>query len=267
MKRLAFIILIFTLVFFVDGFAQHRNVSGPSLTKAAKQTALKSNQKASTTKKKPSPTSTGKKKTKKKSPKKEEVIDLSIIVSGSHNGVDYVDLGLPSGNKWSVCNLGADAPIDAGAPFEWGAIMPYQEGYTTPNLYNSTGFYISGNSDYDPARYHLEGRWSMPSASDFEELGENCDFIFMDEDGYLFQNDDSFYALVIGPNGNIMFLPYVMLADDDEESFDMFGPYWTASPVDYSKTESLAFIINNEELYINEVPRNVCMMIRPILRR
>ena len=27
-----------------------------------------------------------------------------------HNGHEYIDLGLPSGNMWATCNLGADAP-------------------------------------------------------------------------------------------------------------------------------------------------------------
>lgn len=29
-------------------------------------------------------------------------------VSGSFNGHDYVDLGLPSGTLWATCNVGAD---------------------------------------------------------------------------------------------------------------------------------------------------------------
>ena len=29
--------------------------------------------------------------------------------SGSFNGHDYVDLGLPSGTLWATCNVGADS--------------------------------------------------------------------------------------------------------------------------------------------------------------
>ena len=41
-------------------------------------------------------------------------------VSGQINGHDYVDLGLPSGLKWTTCNIGASAPQEYGNYFAWG---------------------------------------------------------------------------------------------------------------------------------------------------
>lgn len=32
----------------------------------------------------------------------------------------YFDLGLPSGNLWATCNVGADSPEDYGDYFAWG---------------------------------------------------------------------------------------------------------------------------------------------------
>ena len=40
--------------------------------------------------------------------------------SGSANGHDYVDLGLPSGALWATCNVGASTPQEPGALFAWG---------------------------------------------------------------------------------------------------------------------------------------------------
>ena len=40
--------------------------------------------------------------------------------SGSANGYDYVDLGLPSGLKWATCNVGSDKPEGYGDYFAWG---------------------------------------------------------------------------------------------------------------------------------------------------
>lgn len=42
---------------------------------------------------------------------------VSAQTSGSHNGHDYVDLGLPSGVKWATCNIGASSPSSAGCEF------------------------------------------------------------------------------------------------------------------------------------------------------
>ena len=36
----------------------------------------------------------------------------------------YVDLGLPSGNLWATCNVGADAPEDYGDYFAWAETQP-----------------------------------------------------------------------------------------------------------------------------------------------
>ena len=37
---------------------------------------------------------------------------------------EYVDLGLPSGIKWAICNLGAAKPTEYGDYFAWGETTP-----------------------------------------------------------------------------------------------------------------------------------------------
>lgn len=39
---------------------------------------------------------------------------------GTANGHEWVDLGLPSGTKWAIMNVGADSPEDYGDYFAWG---------------------------------------------------------------------------------------------------------------------------------------------------
>ena len=46
-----------------------------------------------------------------------------------HNGIEYVDLGLPSGTKWAKCNVGAKSETDYGLYFAWGETEGYS-GYT-----------------------------------------------------------------------------------------------------------------------------------------
>ena len=42
--------------------------------------------------------------------------------SGQVSGHDYVDLGLPSGNLWATCNLGAHKLHEHGDYFAWGTM-------------------------------------------------------------------------------------------------------------------------------------------------
>lgn len=41
-----------------------------------------------------------------------------------HPQTDWVDLGLPSGVLWAMCNLGASAPEEYGNYYAWGEISP-----------------------------------------------------------------------------------------------------------------------------------------------
>lgn len=42
--------------------------------------------------------------------------------SGKERGHSYVDLGLPSGTLWAVCNVGAATPQDYGNHYAWGEV-------------------------------------------------------------------------------------------------------------------------------------------------
>ena len=48
----------------------------------------------------------------------------AIDNSGSLNGHDFVDLGLPSGTLWATCNVGANTPEGCGTYFAWGETCP-----------------------------------------------------------------------------------------------------------------------------------------------
>ena len=44
------------------------------------------------------------------------------------NGFEYVDLGLPSGTMWAICNVGASRPEDSGLLFQFGHVNGYKYG-------------------------------------------------------------------------------------------------------------------------------------------
>ena len=97
--------------------------------------------------------------------------------------VGYVDLGLPSGNLWAECNLGASSPEAYGDYYAWGEVEPKQE-YTYPNhkwykegapslgftKYNNEDGKLSLEDEDDAVIQKLGNGWRTPTLADFREL-------------------------------------------------------------------------------------------------
>ena len=93
--------------------------------------------------------------------------------TGTTNGYEWVDLGLPSGVKWATCNMGANSPQESGKEYAWEMF----------NVRSSWG-----------------DKWRMPKMEEFEELEEHCKIVptmFMGMKGVDCK----------GPNGNHIFIP------------------------------------------------------------
>ena len=107
---------------------------------------------------------------------KENVSDKS----GTIDGHDYVDLGLPSGTLWATCNVGASKPEDYGNYYAWGETA-------TKTVYDESNYKWTSYSSSSPAKYtgsssaELElsddaayvnwgKNWRMPSEAQCQEL-------------------------------------------------------------------------------------------------
>ena len=104
-------------------------------------------------------------------------------IGGSTDNVEYVDLGLPSGNLWAKCNLGASAPEAYGDYYAWGETKPKQE-YTqlnhkwykegAPSLgytkYNNEDGKMTLEDEDDAVIQNLGNGWRTPTLADFREL-------------------------------------------------------------------------------------------------
>lgn len=120
--------------------------------------------------------------------------EANVGNDSTHNGHEYVDLGLPSGIKWATMNVGADAAEDKGGRYAWGetetkasysswATYKYSEGSyntLTKYCYLSRYGYESFKDDKreleledDAANANWGGDWRMPTHADFNELREN----------------------------------------------------------------------------------------------
>ena len=146
--------------------------------------------------------------------------DTIVDNSGSFNGHDYIDLGLPSGTLWATCNVGAEAPEEYGDYFAWGETEPkeiydwstykYAKGdYDQLTKYCQNATY--GYEGYTDALYVLESLddaatvnwgdgWRMPSATEGEELLSQCS-----------HQRDTVNGVpglrIVGTNGNSIFMP------------------------------------------------------------
>ena len=112
-----------------------------------------------------------------------ELLKATAGIGGSTDKVEYVDLGLPSGNLWATCNLGASSPEAYGDYYAWGEVEPKQE-YTYPNhkwykegapslgftKYNNEDGKLSLEDEDDAVIQKLGNGWRTPTLADFREL-------------------------------------------------------------------------------------------------
>lgn len=104
-------------------------------------------------------------------------------IGGSTDNVEYVDLGLPSGNLWATCNLGASSPEAYGDYYAWGEVEPKQK-YTSLNhkwykegapsqgftKYNNEDGKLTLEDEDDAVIQKLGNGWRTPTLADFREL-------------------------------------------------------------------------------------------------
>ena len=112
-----------------------------------------------------------------------ELLKATAGIGGSTDKVEYVDLGLPSGNLWAKCNLGASAPEAYGDYYAWGETKPKQV-YTYPNhkwykegapslgftKYNNEDGKLTLEDEDDAVIQKLGNGWRTPTLADFREL-------------------------------------------------------------------------------------------------
>ena len=163
--------------------------------------------------------------------------------SGTQNGHEFVDLGLPSGILWATCNVGADTPEGFGDYFAWGEREPkeiydwksYKYGrffqeryelnkYCTDSCYGLNG-YVDGLTvlelDDDAASANWGAGWRTPTIGEWEELFVNTTGVWTTLNGVKGWR-------CTASNGNSIFLPAAGYWWDGVHNADL-GLYWSAS--------------------------------------
>lgn len=199
----------------------------------------------------------------------------------------YVDLGLPSGNLWASCNIGANKPEEKGSYFAWGEVVA-KSIFFWDNYFDTKGYEfsrnryfesnvqgkddfnmffpnggktkIAGDLCYDVATLKLGAPWHIPSKADFDELYDESSMI---PDIY----HGVFGFAVIGPNRKAIFIPAAGgIIGSDPVNKPNAGRYWLADLHSYYPDSAYYFGFNadSKNLVKDHTYRCIGYSIRPV---
>ena len=190
--------------------------------------------------------------------------------------MEYVDLGLPSGKKWSKKYLGAETVTDEGDYYAWGETSPKNIGDFTNEKY---GLLDGGWGEFrryhgkdgwkqlmpydDAATARLGNKWHIPTITEVKELFNNCTA------KEITLNGQSGIALVSKINNN-----YIFFRNNGYISGDKWGRTncclcWTADLYkdDVKIAEVFNIFIRGDKIFTEtgwSILRSRGMNIRPI---
>lgn len=179
-----------------------------------------------------------------------ELLKTTAGIGGSTDKVEYVDLGLPSGNLWAKCNLGASAPEANGDYYAWGETKPkqvytnfnhkwYKEG--APSLgftkYNNEDGKLSLEDEDDAVIQKLGNGWRTPTLADFREL-TNQKYTTIEKTTL---NGVAGYQIKSKKNGKSIFIPFAGFRNDKPQTREI------------SSSESVAICMTNQRRIDNQV--------------
>lgn len=199
--------------------------------------------------------------------------------TGTANGHEWVDLGLPSGTKWATTNVGATTPEGYGNYYAWGET-------TTKSTYNwSTYKWCNGNYDTmtkyctessygtvdnkttldlsdDAAYVNWGSSWRMPTKAEQYELRTECTWTWTTQNGV------NGYKVTSKTNGNSIFLPAAGYRSGSSVNYaGSTGLYWSSSLDAFSYfAEYLYFSSSNVGGNNSYGFRYYCQSVRPVLR-
>ncbi len=174
--------------------------------------------------------------------------------TGVAQGHTWIDLGLPSGNLWASCNVGAKTPSEWGDYFAWGDTATKAE-YASTNcptfgktvdILNLAGYTKGGElvEKYDAAQHNWGASWKIPTRSDFTELINECTWTWTVQgnvEGYEIKSKKE-------GNDNSIFLPAAGSRDlYDIRNQGATGWYWANTAYSGNDYLSWSLTFNKDE--------------------
>ena len=158
-----------------------------------------------------------------------------------------IDLGLPSGTKWSCCNVGASSPSEYGNYYAWGETKPKNE-YTweTYSLCLDSSHNIAevgpiSGSSYDVAHTNWGNGWHIPLYEQAWELYQMCSVAYEKINGVS-------GITLTGKNTNRIFLPHAGRYEGREVLYSSAGDsnstgyYYSDNYDEYERTSASLFV-------------------------
>ena len=179
--------------------------------------------------------------------------------TGSHNGYEWVDLGLSV--KWATCNVGANSPSDYGDYYAWGETST-KSSYDTDNskTYGKSMGNIGGNSSYDVARYRWGGSWRLPTKAELEELKTKCTWTWTTQGGH------NGYKVTSKTNGKSIFLPTAGWRDGASPIYvGESGYYWSSSPHESNTRSAYSLYFYSSGHDVDWYRRSLGFSVRPVV--
>ena len=180
--------------------------------------------------------------------------------TGTLNGYDWVDLGLPSGLKWATCNVGASNPKGYGNYYAWGETTTKSDySSSTSTTYGKDMSDIGGNASYDVARKEWGSSWRLPKEKEFQELLDNCTWEWTTQSGV------NGYKVTGKVNGASIFLP----AAGDRSGTSPYGTgsrghYWSSTPFGYDMKCAYYLYFNSGNHSTDWCIRSYGFSVRPV---
>ena len=212
-----------------------------------------------------------------------------VTVSGKEGIYTYVDLGLPSGNKWATCNVGATKPTEYGDFFAWGETKPKEDyscstykwcenkkvdeewgipndftKYCTSSKYGTVDNKTVLDAEDDAATANWGSAWRMPTFDEFKELIEGCDWEWVED----FNGNGVNGRLGTSKkNGSTIFLPAAGSRDNtDLYNAGFHGNYWSSSLLSYYSYYSSYLDFYDYDVYRSSRSRYYGRSVRAVLR-
>ena len=186
----------------------------------------------------------------------------------THNGHEFVDLGLPSGTLWATCNVGTTSPEQTGLYFAWGETVGYtaEQVKSGKRVFDSASYTASAISadltlEEDAAHVHMGGDWRMPTQKDFEELIDNTTQTWTDNYNGTGVAGRIFTSKV---NGNSVFLPAAgVIYGTGIYDVNSYGEYWCKNFGTMMHTYSIYF--HKRLCFMSPYPRYYGITIRGVI--
>lgn len=195
--------------------------------------------------------------------------------------LNVVDLGLPSGNLWATCNVGASNPWDYGNYYAWGETETKSVfGYTTYKYWDNSNKtytkYIDWSSSLeamdDVATVIYGPDYSIPTISDWSELIGNCYWTWTSD--YNGRGVSGYIVYKTKSNGNSyslsdvhIFLPAAGLIEGEVRSYVDAGFYPSNRLNGYGPVYLWGTTFNNKKVsFPKDMYRIYGHTVRPIRR-